>query len=208
MLTGATGKEENRSIMQRLAQAGKSKSKGIVAADIAGGSREKEIKLCYVTVSKVSHLSRSLSHLRYVAREDSQEQDFYLDSRENVHSWAISENCDRWSTLCVSTRPRLSVNQFLSWLLILLTPSLKPRLQETFYLKTTLPQCSDHSIISHMPSQGPQGFVGDTSNETSHRREQYASPISFGVLMLMKSPCKVQTRRTLFTSLRHFIVSR
>ncbi|CEL62698.1 hypothetical protein RSOLAG1IB_05054 [Rhizoctonia solani AG-1 IB] len=54
MLTGATGKEENRSIMQRLAQAGKSKSKGIVAADIAGGSREKEIKLCYVTPEKIA----------------------------------------------------------------------------------------------------------------------------------------------------------
>ncbi|CAE6430368.1 unnamed protein product [Rhizoctonia solani] len=47
MLTGATGKEEVRSIMQRLAQAGK--SRGIVAADVAGNSREKEIKLCYVT---------------------------------------------------------------------------------------------------------------------------------------------------------------
>ncbi|CAE7231975.1 unnamed protein product [Rhizoctonia solani] len=52
MLTGATGKEETRSIMQRLAQAGK--SKGIVAADMAGGSREKEIKLCYVTPEKIA----------------------------------------------------------------------------------------------------------------------------------------------------------
>ncbi|CAE6407088.1 unnamed protein product [Rhizoctonia solani] len=52
MLTGATGKEETRSIMQRLAQAGK--SRGIVAADMAGGSREKEIKLCYVTPEKIA----------------------------------------------------------------------------------------------------------------------------------------------------------
>ncbi|CAE6431582.1 unnamed protein product [Rhizoctonia solani] len=52
MLTGATGKEETRSIMQRLAQAGK--SKGIVAADMAGSSKEKEIKLCYVTPEKIA----------------------------------------------------------------------------------------------------------------------------------------------------------
>ncbi|CAE6507720.1 unnamed protein product [Rhizoctonia solani] len=52
MLTGATGKEETRSIMQRLAQA--SKSKRIVAADMAGNSRDKEIKLCYVTPEKIA----------------------------------------------------------------------------------------------------------------------------------------------------------
>ncbi|KAF8713392.1 ATP-dependent DNA helicase, partial [Rhizoctonia solani] len=52
MLTGATKKEESRSIMQRLAQAGK--SKGIVAADMVGSSREKPIKLCYVTPEKIA----------------------------------------------------------------------------------------------------------------------------------------------------------
>ncbi|QRW20085.1 DEAD/DEAH box helicase [Rhizoctonia solani] len=52
MLTGATKKEESRSIMQRLAQAGK--SKGIVAADKVGSSREKPIKLCYVTPEKIA----------------------------------------------------------------------------------------------------------------------------------------------------------
>ncbi|KAJ1299658.1 hypothetical protein OPQ81_009110 [Rhizoctonia solani] len=52
MLTGATRKEETRSIMQRLAQAGK--SKGIVAADMAASAKEREIKLCYVTPEKIA----------------------------------------------------------------------------------------------------------------------------------------------------------
>ncbi|ELU38197.1 ATP-dependent DNA helicase [Rhizoctonia solani AG-1 IA] len=57
MLTGATKKEESRSIMQRLAQAGK--SKGIVAADMVGSSREKPIKLCYVTVGEPEKIAKS-----------------------------------------------------------------------------------------------------------------------------------------------------
>ncbi|KAF8600248.1 ATP-dependent DNA helicase [Ceratobasidium sp. AG-I] len=57
MLTGATSKEETRSIMQRLAQGGGGgRSKGIVAADMAGDSSggDKEIKLCYVTPEKIA----------------------------------------------------------------------------------------------------------------------------------------------------------
>ncbi|CAE6448446.1 unnamed protein product [Rhizoctonia solani] len=60
MLTGATKKEETRSIMQRLAHAGR--SKGIVAADMAGGSRE-EIKLCYVTPEKIAKSKTFISTL-------------------------------------------------------------------------------------------------------------------------------------------------
>ncbi|QRV92276.1 DEAD/DEAH box helicase [Ceratobasidium sp. AG-Ba] len=55
MLTGATGKDETRSIMQRLAQ-GTGRSRGIVAADRAGRSsgEDEEIKLCYVTPEKIA----------------------------------------------------------------------------------------------------------------------------------------------------------
>lgn len=73
MLTGATTRDDTRSIMQRLAAG---KQPGI-------GAHQRDIKLCYVTVTFSS--IHSLFLFMLAARKNSQEQNVHLRPRKNVH---------------------------------------------------------------------------------------------------------------------------
>ena len=73
MLTGTTTKEETREIFSRLTQ----------YDPATAGREEKEIKLCYVTVSHFSYSSsRPLSLGLRIAGKNCQEQNIHLDTGE------------------------------------------------------------------------------------------------------------------------------
>lgn len=99
MLTGGTSKEDQRTIMQRLARNPKMNGRFAAMDD-----DEKEIKLVYVTVSlPTPSLSPKRVYHQAVARENSKEQDIFIYLAEDGQQWNICSHRYRRSPLCFST---------------------------------------------------------------------------------------------------------